>query len=49
MRSGFNNFDASFRNLQREAAEEAPLYYKQKRHYWRQRKTIQGDKFIDYI
>jgi hypothetical protein len=32
---------------QREGAEEAPLYCKQKTHYWRQGKTTQGEVLID--
>ncbi len=36
------------RNLQREGAEEASLYQKQKTHFWRQGKTTQGKKFIDF-
>jgi hypothetical protein len=35
------------KNLQREGAEEAPLYCNQKMHYWRQGKTTQGKKLID--
>jgi hypothetical protein len=35
------------KNLQRKEAEAAPLYCKQKTHYWRQGKTIIGEKLID--
>jgi putative hemolysin len=37
------------RNLQREIAEEASLYCKQKTYYLRQRKTTQGNKLVDYF
>ncbi len=38
------------KNLQREGAEEAPIYCKEKTHYWRQvKKTTKCKKKIDWF